>query len=316
MRSGLDLAAVKARHPISEVVGRRVPLKRRGREMWGCCPFHNERTPSFSCDDAKGVFRCFGCGAGGDLITFVQQAEGLDFLGAVRWLDGGDWPALDPVEVRKAVERDDAERAAKAADALAVWRGARPVAGTPAETYARARGIIAPLPGSVRYACTPAWKDYGTGEVGPDLPAVICALQGGDGAVCGVQRIFLGRGGRSKARMRGPKRSLGRVKGAAFRMGPPAPEVVICEGPEEAWTLAQSLPGVSVWAACGTGNMPGLDLPPIVRSITLAGNNDDAGRAAVEAAARAFSVRGLAVRTMFPAPGFADFNDELRGIAQ
>ena len=317
MREAIDLHAFKARFPLSEIVGRRVKLKQRGREWEGCCPFHNEKTPSFGVNDAKGHYHCFGCGAGGDVLRFVMESEGLGFLDAVRWLDGGNWPEVDPVELQRRVEREDAIRAAKIADSKAIWRTARPALNTPAETYARARGIILPLPGSVRFARCFAWKKYDeTGEVGPDLPAAVCAVQDVAGNVVGIQRIFLAKGGKAKANMRAPKRSLGRVKGAAFRMGPAASELVVCEGPEEAWTLAQSLPGVSVWSTCGTGNLPGLELPEVVETVTLAGNNDAPGRAAVEAAALSFTAQGKRVRTMFPAPAFADFNDELRGITQ
>lgn len=78
--------ALKDRLPIEAVVGQRVRLTRRGNRYWGLCPFHPEKTPSFTVDSAKGFFKCFGCGKGGDAITFVRETEGLEFLEALRVL--------------------------------------------------------------------------------------------------------------------------------------------------------------------------------------------------------------------------------------
>lgn len=67
----------------SEVVGKKVALKKKGKEFGGLCPFHNEKTPSFTVNDQKGFYHCFGCGAHGDIITFTRNIEGLDFKEAV-----------------------------------------------------------------------------------------------------------------------------------------------------------------------------------------------------------------------------------------
>lgn len=68
---------------ISDVVGKRVALKKKGKEHWGLCPFHNEDSPSFSVNDQKGFYHCFGCAAHGDIIGFVMNTEGLGFKDAV-----------------------------------------------------------------------------------------------------------------------------------------------------------------------------------------------------------------------------------------
>lgn len=68
---------------VSEVVGKRVKLKQRGSEFSGLCPFHNEKSPSFTVNDQKGFYHCFGCAAHGDLIGFVMNSEGLEFRDAV-----------------------------------------------------------------------------------------------------------------------------------------------------------------------------------------------------------------------------------------
>lgn len=82
------LDELRARLPVSALVGRKVRLIRKGREHTGLCPFHNEKTPSFTVNDDKGFFHCFGCGAHGDVITFAMETEGLSFPEAVEKLAG------------------------------------------------------------------------------------------------------------------------------------------------------------------------------------------------------------------------------------
>lgn len=74
------------RNPIEDVASAYVQLRRRGRNMVGLCPFHGEKTPSFTLYPDTASFYCFGCGAGGDVITFIKRIENLDYLDAVRFL--------------------------------------------------------------------------------------------------------------------------------------------------------------------------------------------------------------------------------------
>lgn len=71
---------------IVEVVGDYVALKKQGQNLWACCPFHNEKTPSFSVAPAKGIFKCFGCGKSGDTIKFVMELEGVSYPEALKHL--------------------------------------------------------------------------------------------------------------------------------------------------------------------------------------------------------------------------------------
>jgi DNA primase len=80
------LAQLRSAADIVEVIGDHTRLKKAGRSWKGLCPFHNERTPSFTVDRDKGLYHCFGCGAGGDVIHFVRQADRLDFPEAVEVL--------------------------------------------------------------------------------------------------------------------------------------------------------------------------------------------------------------------------------------
>lgn len=82
------LDQLRARVSVSSVVGARVKLVRKGNRLWGCCPFHNEKTPSFTVSDDKEFYHCFGCGEHGDVIAFVMRTQGLSFTEAVTQLSG------------------------------------------------------------------------------------------------------------------------------------------------------------------------------------------------------------------------------------
>ncbi|MEQ9424662.1 MAG: DNA primase [Cyclobacteriaceae bacterium] len=77
---------VRNRVDIEDVVSDYVSLKRKGKDMWGCCPFHNEKTPSFHIRPDQGFYKCFGCGKGGDGITFIMELEGLSYVDAMKHL--------------------------------------------------------------------------------------------------------------------------------------------------------------------------------------------------------------------------------------
>ena len=77
------LDELRSRVSVADVVGAKVKLIRKGKEYMGLCPFHNEKTPSFTVNEAKGFYHCFGCGAHGDIIKFEMEANGLPFMDAV-----------------------------------------------------------------------------------------------------------------------------------------------------------------------------------------------------------------------------------------
>ncbi len=81
-----DIAKVREATDIVALISEHVALKRVGRRYSGLCPFHQEKSPSFSVSPEKGVWHCFGCQKSGDAITFVREVEHLDFVGAVERL--------------------------------------------------------------------------------------------------------------------------------------------------------------------------------------------------------------------------------------
>lgn len=80
------LQQLKSKNDLVDVVGSYVHLEKKGANYWACCPFHHEKTPSFSVNAADQFYHCFGCGVSGDVITFIREIESVDFMDAVRIL--------------------------------------------------------------------------------------------------------------------------------------------------------------------------------------------------------------------------------------
>lgn len=77
---------LRQRLSLVDVISRRVPLVKKGQNYWGCCPFHNEKTPSFSVNEDKGFYHCFGCGEHGDIISFTMKSQNINFIEAIKEL--------------------------------------------------------------------------------------------------------------------------------------------------------------------------------------------------------------------------------------
>lgn len=137
------LDELRARTLLSGLIGRTVKLTKAGREFRACCPFHNEKTPSFYVNDEKGFYHCFGCSAHGDAIRWMTDQRGLPFMDAIKELAqvaGMEVPAADP----RAAER--AERANSLYDvmtAAADWfsQALQGIEGAEARAYLEKRGL-------------------------------------------------------------------------------------------------------------------------------------------------------------------------------
>ncbi|MFM6830876.1 MAG: DNA primase, partial [Novosphingobium sp.] len=134
---------LRTRISLSGVIGRSVRVTKAGREFKACCPFHNEKTPSFTINDEKGFYHCFGCGAHGDVIRWMTDHQGLPFMEAVKELAlqaGMDVPAPDPRAAKVAEQQKSLHDVMAAAQAffvncLAEDRGAE------ARRYLASRGF-------------------------------------------------------------------------------------------------------------------------------------------------------------------------------
>lgn len=139
------LDEIRQRVSVVDVVGRKVRLIKKGREHQGLCPFHNEKTPSFTVVEEKGFYHCFGCGAHGDAIRFLTDAEGLPFPEAVERLAaeaGLQMPEMTPADIAREEKRASLYDVMEAA---ASWFESqyKSMAGDTARAYIDGRGLSA-----------------------------------------------------------------------------------------------------------------------------------------------------------------------------
>lgn len=140
-----DIESLKERADIADVVADHTKLKRAGARLKGLCPFHQEKTPSFTVDPGRGVYHCFGCGEGGDVYSFMQKVEGLSFVESVEQLARRTGVQLRYEEMSAGQKRALGQRTRLVAAnqaALDFYR-AQLLAeiGAPARAYLKARGF-------------------------------------------------------------------------------------------------------------------------------------------------------------------------------
>ncbi len=94
------ISRIQQANDIVDVIGEHLALKRKGREMVGLCPFHEDHRPSFNVNPTKQIFKCFACGAGGDVIKFIQMRENLSFPQALQRLADRAGIKIEPLRPR------------------------------------------------------------------------------------------------------------------------------------------------------------------------------------------------------------------------
>ena len=142
--SVIDEILLKA--DIESVVGRYVSLSRKGGNLWGLCPFHHEKTASFSVNPSKGIYKCFGCNKGGNAINFIMEIEHLNYPEAIRYL-GGIY-GIEVPDTRDGSNSDASREKTKRVKAL-LTEAAKfyylqfndPETGVPAQAYAKKRAL-------------------------------------------------------------------------------------------------------------------------------------------------------------------------------
>ncbi len=217
--SGSDITAranaVKQRVALSALIGRRIKLVRAGREWKACCPFHNENTPSFTVNDDKGFYHCFGCGAHGDVIRFKMDHDGLAFLPALEELEQDAGLQAESAAVQRESARPTRQSSYidSAIAAAAAWQMGQRARGTIAEAWLHARGIDPAASGALDVCrfhpnCPAAlWRRWeqpiDARRHAPALITPILAIRGARGeralALRGVHLTFLSADGRGKA---------------------------------------------------------------------------------------------------------------------
>lgn len=274
----------------------------------------DQRLGSFRINLDSGKWADFATGErGGDAVSLYAFIHSITQHAALRELTGVDSQAPSRRSLA-ANSANPANRARTPGGALSsvdteiaarrLYDRAKPVLGSPAETYLCRRGLM----------FSPAWKCLRFDELryrGTGLhPCLIAPVIDDGGRLTGVQRTYLDDDGRKLA-VAEPKLSLGRIRGGAIRLAEPRDELFICEGLEDGLTVMQSVAGACVWVAAGAGMMRLMYVPPHVRTVIIAADNDPAGEQAALAAAERLSTTMREVRIIRPPAPAKDFNEHL-----
>ncbi|MFV0308003.1 MAG: DNA primase [Desertimonas sp.] len=154
-----DIERIRAAASIVDVVGQFVQLRKTGRNWVGLCPFHAERTPSFNVREETGRYKCFGCDQSGDVFTFVQDHEHVDFVGAVEYLAAKYGITLNYTSTGQSKERARRKRLVAAMQQAVDWYHQRLLddpAARPARDYLRGRGLAGDIARQFKLGWAPA----------------------------------------------------------------------------------------------------------------------------------------------------------------
>ena len=289
-----------------EVVSAYVPLRRSGRNAVGLCPFHADSTPSFTVSEECGLFYCFGCGAGGDVIAFLMKYHACDFRSARRHLRRVTDKGIGGDQKRPSVPAAP-EESVRIRLARHLWDIGRIAGDSVVQSYLRTRGITTPAPQSIRLLSL-AWHS----EARANFPTMIGAVQDVTGRITGVHRTFLAVDGSGKAAVTPTKKMLGPCVGGAVRLAKIGSTLAITEGIETGLSVLQAT-GTPTWAALSASGLAALRLPPAADTVVVFADHDPAGIAAAEAAMTRWHAEGRRVRLALPPKPGTDFNDLLRG---
>lgn len=310
-----------------DLIAADLPLKRRDRELFGLCPFHSEKTPSFYVIPDKGFFTCFGCGAHGTAIDYVMRKRGLSFADAVHEINGTASrcpPKAAPVPVRMANRSPPNPDNRSYVEAL--LRTCQPVeSGTAAHLYLYLRGLISPFnraPTEAALAALRAHPALYCSEIGANLPALVAPVTTSQG-ITAAQRIYVlnrvefvgGAGPKdSRAPLETRKKTIGPMLDGAVRLGAPRRALGLAEGVETAIAAAIINRGMPVWATCGAARLGHVAIPDGVEMIRIYGDNGAAGEELAERAAYRYHDLGYRTELRFPPAKFDDWNDALLAL--
>jgi len=265
------------------------------------CPAHADRSPSLSIGeggDGRVLLHCFaGCE-----LSDIARALGLTLANLFQARPGAYQRGPQPP--RHPVPRHDDERSEYA---RRLWTECRSATGSPVQSYLAHRGIVVdPVPLSLRFH---PHLHHSTGTYGP---AMVAAVQARDGRIVAVHRTWLDQEGTGKANLEPSRKMLGPCAGGAVRFAEPGEHLALCEGIETALSVALACPGLACWAALSTSGLTGIDLPSVVRHVTICADADGAGIKAAREAASRLMLQGRTVEIAVPPREGADFNDLLR----
>ena len=262
----VPLAELKAKADLVSLITDRMPLKRRGRDWWGCCPFHEDGTPSFKVDPERQEYQCFGCRAHGDAIDFVMTIDRVDLKAAVEKLKELVGRAPDHRSRRPAPRaRPGRDNGALARE---IWRQTERIRDRLALDYLVCRRRLTTWDDDrIRWHPECPWHDQRVG-------CIVCPVVSHQtGYVVGIWRI------RPTLEGKVERMGLGPAKGnVAPLWWPDGDELAIAEGVEDALAV-HALTGMPCWAALSSGNMAELrGIPSWVEHVSIFTDADTSGR--------------------------------------
>jgi DNA primase len=311
-------------------------VKKQGNDHWACCPFHSENTPSFSIFEKAGVqrYKCFGCDARGDALSFVQAVWKCGLREAADIITGGAAPIVGEMPGGGVAKRNEARAASDAAkakfnrdQAKILYDNGYPAHSGGVAAYLAARGIPVvklPYPGGVPPILRinpsleyPSKDGFGGGR----FPAMLAPITMPDGRFMAVHRTYLRPDYRGKAAVPMAKLALGLFRGGMIWLDPPGQTLAIAEGIETALSVKAVRPELPVAVAVSLGNFLSVEVPDTVREIIVLGDNDmkppepgkrDPKKNIFDGARRLkYMTRGRKVSISWARPGM-DFNDMLQ----
>ena len=312
MAAGAFAAALGER--AEEVCERYLPLGRRSGRYWTVGDLDGSKGRSMwvrlEPPGIPGKWVDAATGDHGDLLDIIRHHVGGPSLG----------PALE--EARSLLSIPDANSrspttsvslAERTAAARRLWNACRPIDGTPAEAYLRARGIERCRFAALRFHPKLFYRDEAGAKA---LPAMVAAVTGPDGEICGVQRTWLDPEAPSKARVQVPRKALGPVHGHAVRLMPESAtcdaSLVVGEGIETVLSVLTALHETVGAASLSASGLAALDPPRRVTRLLIARDNDVVGEGAAEVLRLRCRERGIPATVLVPERG--DFNDDLVAV--
>jgi hypothetical protein len=303
-------------HAVLRALFPHAPIKERGDEIrigtWGSLSLQLHTFEWYDHEEGEG---------GKGVLSLIQYRKGYDFpkaLSFVRTIISNPHNTISyhPLEERqqqRLLKQQEQERKRRQAYVQSLWKHAVKVAPTsPVTRYLAGRGIAWDnLPtctqNEMRFLMCQHHRESDT-----SFPVLLAALRRIDGELMAVLRIFLTQDGSTKAPVDPPKKALGTTAGAAIHLTPARPHLILTEGLEDGLTVllaVQGQPDVAVWSAVG-GNIHSVIVPRTVQHVTLALDNDEAGKRFAQKTAERLQAEGFSVSITLPAIG-KDFNDML-----
>jgi hypothetical protein len=257
---------------------------------------------------AAGKWTDAASGEHGDLLDLIRLSG--DFSRLIDAMDEArGFLALPRPAITSTAEAKHTLRSAGGSTVAArrLFAAGRPVPGTPAEAYLRARGITAALDWpALRYHPSAYYREHEDAPL--ELwPALLAAITDCDGAITGILRTWLDRIRPAKAPLADPRRAIGSILGNGVRFGKPAAILAAGEGVETMLALKSALPSLPMIAGLSANHLAALDLPSTLRRLYVARDNDAAGRMAAKRLRERHT--GIEVRDLVPV--HADFNLDL-----